>query len=539
MRTFSSFAAVVGMALGSSALAQIERVTQDVFPSSYPAMDNGLDVVTTRDGGCIVAGSDQGVIGGPMGAVRFDAAGNVVWERKYFAPFPYSHEYTSVIFSIQRCQDEGYIMAAGLGYFSGSPDEECNPMRLALIRIDERGNVVWAHRFEGLGYYRNVPSQIPFPGVQVRELRDGSFVAIGTGNTYYRARDGSCQPECPIAQQGVMARFDRSGTPIFLHRIMERGAGVKSRITLADLDVEGETIVVLGSVQKLYDCQTPDPAGSDLLLFTTDWNGTILTSYSYDTVNPAPLNCPSDPCQADEWPSSISVRDGQAFIGVNYPQSRVRVNRCYDHSDALIASIDYFNANINWNAVLADTWISYATLKFDAEDGEILFAGNRLPHDRCELHAYAAKWSVAGFPIWYQNYFDPRSSPTLFDIEALHSSPESRYIWMSGTQSIFTGPQLYLLGTDHNGKSECSSVETRIRQVEPRISVQRRPLELARIREEEIRVRDPEVNSESIDPCRQGRDDRDVVNLVLSSDASADANLDGIVDLDDLERLLR
>lgn len=516
---------VAGLLACGSALGQIDRVTEDAPPTDFPTMRSGLDIVTTPDGGCIVAGSDGGASGGEMGAVRFDAAGNVLWERKYLAWGGAFEDFTSAIFSIQPCREGGYIMAAGLGGF-GAPSgaDLCDPMRLGLIRINEDGEVLWAHRYGGLGWYPDVGMFKPWPGVQVRELPDGTFIAVGTDARYQANDFGGCDKACSVGFTGVMLRAAADGSPIWAHEIGEQGAGVKSRLGLADLAIENDRVIVLGTVHKLIDCGALDPAGSDTILFTTDFNGAILTSFAFDVVAPA-YDCGLPECPRNEWSSSLAVRGGVAYIASNFPESRVDAGYCTPMDSVLFAA-KYNTGSIGFAQVLVDAWISYDTLRFDPA-GDLLFAGTRVDPD-CNSRAYAVKCTTAGVHLWDQDYIDPRPSPVLFDIEAVHAAPNSQQTWMVGGTGIFGGNQLYLLGATPAGATECSDRRAEIPQVRPRMTVRNRPLEIIReLPDERIEVAFPKVSSRSVDPCRSGRGDR-----------IAQADADRFIDFADLEAYL-
>jgi hypothetical protein len=147
----------------------------------------GYDVISTPDGGCLVAGADQYLTSPEYDAAVFkmDSLGYLQWERTYR-----QSSYHDIAYDICATADGGYALA-GVTYTGPSS------AHFSLIKIDPDGAAIFAKGY-GVGY-----------GQSVCETSDGCFAVAGfvgstavlmktdsQGNLLWRREYGTAQCRC-------------------------------------------------------------------------------------------------------------------------------------------------------------------------------------------------------------------------------------------------------------------------------------------------------------------------------------------------------
>lgn len=125
-----------------------------------PAWDEGYAVRMTSDGSYVVTGSQSSFGNGYYDAclVKFDYAGNTVWEKTYGGATS-DHGY-----SVSETAAGGYIIA-GMTNSSGAGGYD-----VYLFKTDNAGNLAWESTFGGTGLD---------VGRSVCETSDGSYLIVG------------------------------------------------------------------------------------------------------------------------------------------------------------------------------------------------------------------------------------------------------------------------------------------------------------------------------------------------------------------------
>lgn len=429
--------AVPAAALLSAAAANgqnYDRYTTQAPPTWDPVQIRSHDVAPSPGGGCLVVGAASP---GVLAATRFNASADAIWEAHYAIDEP-----LGAIHSVQPTADGGYILAAGIQPTYPVP---CVPMGTRLIKINANGQTQWAWRFPGEGQdiydiYK------PGPVVQVREAPDGGFVAVAT----LRVRDpqNGCTDKCFF--NGVLIRTDARGSVLFVRSYQDDGAGAKSRLTFADVEADEEGIVILATAETAGTCDKEDIAA---VLIRTDWNGQVTSAFTIDRVAPGP-DCGSPPCHPSYWweyASSLRLRDGIAYLGANLAMAHA------GDQASLIAAVDPDTGAWPWAWVHRDLWVAYSSMRFDF--GGKLLVGGRV-YGNLEFPTMLRLEPASGAAIWQWNYKDPRplSDPRGI-VEGVAANPAGATFWGVLADTEFGGNELYLIGTDTAGWSECSTSE--------------------------------------------------------------------------------
>jgi len=490
MHRFAIAAAGGVLALTTVASAQFERVTVNSNPANpFDIMHFGLDVCPARGDGCVVVGfGDRGA-----GAVRFDAAGNVLWERVLGTDLIGTGE-SAHAFSVQRTSDNQYIICGGID--PRDPNNPCYHLQTFLIKLDDNGSITWAHRYMGEGAWWDVDMFRPWPGTAVREYAQRYYYGVST----LKQRNSDCTPICDgNAYTGVLFCADANGNTLFNHQYTALGNDEKVRMAFTDLAVDGDYIVILGTLSPDNAC---DRIGNeDALVVVTDRGGNVLWSWAL------PVRYPYYPCwdpsvtYTQEWGSAIDARRGRAYVTLNFPFQ----TRCANGLDtrSIVLSLDYMTGAVNWSYAISNMWSGYAALRFGA-DGNLILGGNDIDANTGAPVAASMKLDPAtGNPLVQWHYNDPRPIPTLNNIEGLCQGLGTDRIWLVGTTfEQYGSSELYLLATDAGLKAECSNKEVRIpleraaiRPYDPRVRI----LSDLRDRVWEAKYEKPE--SKVIDPC--------------------------------------
>lgn len=469
MMRFATAAAVLSAAAGAA--AQSETTTVPGFPPPpLPILALGDDVASAPDAGCLAVGSGLGFSGlQDMSAVRFDAAGQVVWETRYLAD-------PSLGLSLRTTStqwvstDKGWVLAA-----EGSeqrPEDPCYPLAAAVLRIKDSGELAWGVRFaadfqEGWLEYKFAPY------IQVREMPDGTFVAV----TARPPRDpGDCRPIC-AASKGAAIHIDRDGTVLWCYEYDVNGLGDKSRVGFIDLAVYDGAIFVLGEMDEGDACSPRNHR--PIVLGIDEGSGAVFSSYELVHTD-----------GRDRWATAACNREKTLYLSASNNALD------YDRADSLLTAFDFSSNSILWARELYRYHIDYGNLKLDW-NGDLISGG----HDFIG-NARAGLFSgVNGATQWYFGYADPNSPLTEIErIRGVSPSPSLGY-WLLGNRN---SGQLYLIGTAPGsaGKAVCSHRELPLENVRTRV----RPLPI-RMETKELAWREfrPEtlfLNSVAEEPCR-------------------------------------
>jgi len=492
-RMFRPIAVSIALLCASSAaLAQVEVVTFNANPlNPFDIMRFGLDVAPARDNGCVVVGNgDRGA-----GIVRFDAAGNVLWERTIGLDLLELGELAHA-YGVQLTREVHYIISGGI--WPNGVDRPCDHPQSILILVNDNGDVLWGHRYAGEGDWLTVDMFKPWPGTQVREMPDGGFVLA----TVLKGRDADCNPTCNgSAFAGVLVRTDAGGNPIFIKEYGAYGNEGKTRMAFTDLEIDGDYIVVMGTLSPDSACEN-NPNHEDTVLLITDFDGNVAASYALPVVSPsAPCYDPTI-VQDIEWGAGLASSGGIAYIAADFPFQL----RCADGLDtrSCVFRFDWRAGNVDWAYAISNVWVTYSSVRL-ASDGNLLIAGNDQGQEN--LIATAMKLDAAsGNPLWQWHYIDPRGVPQpLNNIEGLAQGADPDRIWMVGTTAQHWGStELYLIGTDADGKANCSHHEARIPM--PRAEIAVRDPRIQVLRDLRDRRWEPKYDKPEpgvIDPCRR------------------------------------
>ncbi len=127
----------------------------------------GYSICQTSDGGCIIAGKTEGLMGnGDAYVVKTDANGETLWTRTYGVLTGSAN----AVLSVQQTGDSGYILA-GYEYLDGDS-------RVHLIKTNPSGDTLWTK------HYIAVHTQEYF-GESVEQTKDGGYIIAGHTNSHY------------------------------------------------------------------------------------------------------------------------------------------------------------------------------------------------------------------------------------------------------------------------------------------------------------------------------------------------------------------
>jgi len=127
-----------------------------------PLDDWGNFVQQTSDGGYIITGATKSYGEGGNSAlwlIKTDSGGNEAWDRTFSGPRD------AIGYSVQQTRDGGYIVSGSKIPYSGGTGE------IWLIKTDADGNKTWDKTFEGSG---------DDVGKSVLQTRDGGYIVIGS-----------------------------------------------------------------------------------------------------------------------------------------------------------------------------------------------------------------------------------------------------------------------------------------------------------------------------------------------------------------------
>lgn len=156
-----SLAAALTLTLAAAAFAQPTQAHRVVGTT---ANEIAYEIENTDDGGFITVGriSQTPTTPADIHVVKYDRVGNHLWSRRYGS----SNQANDVGYSIQQTRDGGYI----IGFETASISAR---QGLGLLKITAAGAMVWNRIYTGTPFFDS-PA-----GVQVVELEDGSFAAVG------------------------------------------------------------------------------------------------------------------------------------------------------------------------------------------------------------------------------------------------------------------------------------------------------------------------------------------------------------------------
>lgn len=146
------------------------------------------------DGGFVVSGETESAGDGPFDGwvIRFDAGGNVLWERTYGGAGRDEARF------IDALSDGGFAVA-GLTTSRGAGDEDA-----WIVRLDAAGEVVWEATVGGAALDR---------ALELRETADGGIVAVGI--THSRGDPGDAD--------ALAFELDRRGQVVWERTLGEEG----------------------------------------------------------------------------------------------------------------------------------------------------------------------------------------------------------------------------------------------------------------------------------------------------------------------------
>lgn len=131
--------------------------------------NEGQYIEQIADGGYIVAGRYQNVVGSGMLLLRLDDQGNKVWRRAFSEPTSAGFNDG---FSVQQTDDMGFIIAGrtNINYYDSTRHQE-----VFIIKTDTNGVAEWQQFFGGL------QDDAAF---SVRQINDGSYFVGGVTNSF-------------------------------------------------------------------------------------------------------------------------------------------------------------------------------------------------------------------------------------------------------------------------------------------------------------------------------------------------------------------
>ncbi|MCK4585347.1 T9SS type A sorting domain-containing protein [candidate division WOR-3 bacterium] len=155
--------AVVMFLLGSNLYAQApDTLWTKTYGGPFP--DYAGEVELTSDGGYIIAGLAS--LGAGMGdcyIVKTDSLGDTLWTKTY------GDTNYDWCYSIQQCEDLGYIISGATWSFSADSQD------LYLIKTDAIGDTIWTRIYGGIGEEF---------GASVRQTIDGGYIVVGKTTSY-------------------------------------------------------------------------------------------------------------------------------------------------------------------------------------------------------------------------------------------------------------------------------------------------------------------------------------------------------------------
>lgn len=216
------------------------------------------DVITTTDGGFLVAGYSDSTASGKITdtnngngtydgyIVKFDSDGNVQWDNLFGSP-----EY-DVFHSVIQTSDGGYIAVGNAnggahgtntgGEITDIPDSGLMPNDALLVKFDASGAMVWNDLFGGSGhdiFYCVIP------------VSDGGFAAVGSTFTI----DGDITNGVSGQINALAVKFNSSGIAQW-NRAFTAGGYPKFQDVIETTD--GSLIAAGTSITALYNGRTED-----------------------------------------------------------------------------------------------------------------------------------------------------------------------------------------------------------------------------------------------------------------------------------------
>jgi hypothetical protein len=368
----------------------------------YNGPENNTDaakaLAVDASGNVYVTGFSQGIgTGFDYATVKYDAAGNELWSRRYNGPGN-SNDFAASL----------AVDAAGNVYVSGQSTGSGTDADYATIKYDTEGNQLWVKRYNGSANGYDDPVSLAV---------DGSGNVYVTGQSYGGATN----------MDYATLKYDASGSEAWVRRYNSPENGYDFARSVA-VDASGN-VYVTGGAGVDYSTLKYDAAGNELwvkqyngpgnggdvaLSLAVDASGNV-----YVTGSAVGLSLTSD------YGTVKYDRDGNELWVKNY--NGPGDGGDYAYSLAVDAS---GNVYITGASEGSGTYIDYATIKYDASGNELWVkryngAGNyetdaarALVIDRLGnvyvtgesfisgvYNDYATiKYDVAGTEVWVQRY---------------------------------------------------------------------------------------------------------------------------------------
>lgn len=176
---------------------------QKCFGGSDTDVAKSIDL--SPDGGYVVAGytrSNDGNVTGQQGfdacwVIKLDRNGNLQWQ-KIYGNFPHS-----AAESIRATKDGGYVVAAGMEYFSGNLPGYHGSIDYWIIKINSTGIIEWQ------SFYGGSSSDYPH---SIEQAPDGGYIVAGTSNSYDGQVTGNHSSNISGATDGWIVKLNSSGS---------------------------------------------------------------------------------------------------------------------------------------------------------------------------------------------------------------------------------------------------------------------------------------------------------------------------------------
>jgi hypothetical protein len=191
---------------------------QVLWEATYGGEDDeyGWALSPTEDGGFVLAGQTESYGSGDIDGylIKVDDSGELQWSQTYGGPDE------DRLFSIDLCQDGGFILTGTSGQSSTSRD-------VYLVRTDAQGELLWESR---------IGADADDVGHDVRQLVDGTFAVAGYTMNYGAER-----------YDAMLLRVDENGE--FVWRQLY-GGYLEDRTISLDLTLDGGFL--LGGYSQSY-----------------------------------------------------------------------------------------------------------------------------------------------------------------------------------------------------------------------------------------------------------------------------------------------
>jgi len=207
----------------SSVVCSATTIAEVFNNANSTAVDTMQSIVSTPDGGSVLAGWTQ-----PAGAsyksayiIRYDSNGNVQWAKTLSST---NHSY---FYKVRQTSDNGYI-AVGVAYY-GTGSAANTSGKLLVVKFDAAGDTLWVRTI-------GVPGSQGEIGVDIIQLHDGSYVAVGDDNL----TQGHAGPATALA-----VKFDGSGNVVWAEGLGLHGNNVGDD-GYGVMESAGDTLIIVG-----------------------------------------------------------------------------------------------------------------------------------------------------------------------------------------------------------------------------------------------------------------------------------------------------